>query len=87
MDDNRFNYSLIPKNDDSLDIVNHKFGRETLPFPHPCLHEKRYTTIARDSFRDPRRLPKSTNRTMTSIIEDSFDPNMRESIRGKSLIN
>ena len=35
----RFNLSKIPKSDPTLDAKNHKYGRETMCLPHPCVKE------------------------------------------------
>jgi len=34
-----FNLSKIPKSDPTLDAKNHKYGRETMCLPHPCVKE------------------------------------------------
>lgn len=67
-----FNSSRIPKHDQTLHGVSHKFGKGTIMDTHPNFHKKRMNSTSRKVFKDPRALPKPTWRARHASID--FDP-------------
>ena len=80
----RFNWTKIPKNDGTLIAESHKFGRGTLQPNHPNQHDRKWSTVQRDTFKNPCTRTKPNFRTKCTSNLQSFDGNMREAWRSQA---
>ena len=50
-----FNFTRVPeKQDHTLRAKSHKYGKQTIPIPHPSQNDPVWTTLTRESFQNPR---------------------------------
>ena len=67
-----FNSIRIPKHDETLHGVSHKFGKSTIMDTHPNVKKKKMNSTARATYKDPRNIAKPNWRQRKSTSD--FDP-------------